>query len=255
MIDSDYNEIFGNDISDCDLGISGCISCENNLFYHNSFNHNIQNADMDGDNNWDNGYPSGGNYWDDFDEPSEGAYDNYKGEYQDEDGSDGIIDLGPPSGGLNPYIVSEGNIDRYPLKHHWGPPYKPNRPTGPTVGTVGDKYTYETKTIDPNGDRVQYGWDWDGDKIVDWWTDYFESDEICQISHTWEEKGNYTISVIASDECASISPWSDPLLVSMPKNKPYINRPFPQFLQNLMQRFPLLARLLQLPVFDKLLNR
>jgi len=39
----------------------------------------------------------------------------------------------------------------------------------------------------------------------------------------------------------------------MVKDKPFINTPFLQFLENLMQRFPLLAKLLQLPMFEKLI--
>jgi len=48
---------------------------------------------------------------------------------------------------------------------------------------------------------------------------------------------------------------SNPLSVTMPKTKQYLNRPFLQFLQNLVQRFPHMAHLLQLPMFEKLLNR
>jgi parallel beta-helix repeat protein len=63
-------------------------------------------------NAWDNGYPSGGNYWSDY----SGA-DAYKGFYQNETGSDGIGDT--------PVIVEERpypllpNVDRYPLTAPW----------------------------------------------------------------------------------------------------------------------------------------
>ncbi|RLE39908.1 hypothetical protein DRZ77_03375, partial [Candidatus Woesearchaeota archaeon] len=54
------------------------------------------------DNNlWYNTTIREGNYWSDFDEPSEGAYDN---------NSDGIVD--------SPYYIPGGsNVDRYPLMH------------------------------------------------------------------------------------------------------------------------------------------
>lgn len=39
---------------------------DNNLIYHNSFLNNIDNAFDDCSNTWDNGYPSGGNYWKDY---------------------------------------------------------------------------------------------------------------------------------------------------------------------------------------------
>ena len=37
-----------------------------NKIYHNNFSNNGQNACDYGNNTWDNGYPSGGNYWDDY---------------------------------------------------------------------------------------------------------------------------------------------------------------------------------------------
>ncbi len=75
------------------------LSSNNNTLYHNNFINNTYQAYDAGLNTWDNGYPSGGNYWSDFDEPTEGAYDN---------NSDGIVD--------SPYnIPGDGNQDRYPF--------------------------------------------------------------------------------------------------------------------------------------------
>jgi hypothetical protein len=53
-------------------------------------------------NRWDNGYPSGGNYWDTY----EGT-DNYTGSGQNETVSDGIGDI--------PHQITPANVDRYPL--------------------------------------------------------------------------------------------------------------------------------------------
>ena len=53
-------------------------------------------------NFWDDGYPSGGNYWSDH-----VTVDDYSGVYQNELGSDGIVD--------EPYIVDAENRDNYPL--------------------------------------------------------------------------------------------------------------------------------------------
>ncbi|UCE36509.1 MAG: right-handed parallel beta-helix repeat-containing protein [Thermoplasmata archaeon] len=64
-----------------------------NLIYHNILWFNTYQAyDEDGNNTWNMTYPIGGNYWSDFDEPIEGAYDNYTGHNQDIEGSDGIVD-------------------------------------------------------------------------------------------------------------------------------------------------------------------
>ncbi|UCH31942.1 MAG: hypothetical protein JSV05_00640, partial [Candidatus Bathyarchaeota archaeon] len=51
---------------------------------------------------WDNGYPSGGNFWSDYD-----GVDVKRGFYQNESGSDGIGDT--------PYIIDENAADYYPL--------------------------------------------------------------------------------------------------------------------------------------------
>jgi hypothetical protein len=53
-------------------------------------------------NAWDNGYPSGGNYW-----AGVNFTDTYSGPYQNESGSDGIADT--------PYFLAPNNIDNYPL--------------------------------------------------------------------------------------------------------------------------------------------
>ncbi len=60
------------------------------------------------------------------------------------------------------------------------------------------------------------------------------------------KKGTYQIKVKARDiPSFEESEWSEPLPVSMPKNKPYTDRPFLQFLQNFLQNHPLIYQLLQ----------
>jgi parallel beta-helix repeat protein len=70
-----------------------------NLIYHNYFLDNEIQASDWGKSFWDYGYPTGGNQWSDFDEPSEGAYDN---------DNDGIVDSHYEIRGI-------GNRDRFPL--------------------------------------------------------------------------------------------------------------------------------------------
>ncbi|UCE37256.1 MAG: right-handed parallel beta-helix repeat-containing protein [Thermoplasmata archaeon] len=112
-----YTEVRGNNISNNDYGLYIGWTFDN-LIYHNSFiNNTIQAYDeTPNKNQWDNGYPSGGNYWSDFDESSEGAYDDYNGEGQNILGSDGIVDNGTiGGGGKNPYEIDVDAKDNYPL--------------------------------------------------------------------------------------------------------------------------------------------
>ena len=97
------------------------------------------------------------------------------------------------------------------------PPFKPDKPSGPPSGKIGREYVYTSTAVDANGDKVRYGWDWDGDGIVDEWTPYYASGESIEISHSWNEKGTYQVRVKAEDEHGAESLWSDPLTVSMPK--------------------------------------
>jgi parallel beta-helix repeat protein len=113
---SEYNIVINNNISsNTGNGTRIDSSSSNNFIYHNNFLDNANQAYDEGSNIWNLTYPYGGNYWSDFDEVSEGAYDDYRGQNQDVVGSDGIVDNGSTGGGgKNPYIGS-GNQDDYPL--------------------------------------------------------------------------------------------------------------------------------------------
>jgi parallel beta-helix repeat protein len=80
-----------------------------NSIFHNSFidNNNHTTLTDSFSNIWNDGYPSGGNYWDNYN-----GTDSYNGPFQNETGSDSIGDT--------PYDVDDLNQDRYPLM-------KPNR--------------------------------------------------------------------------------------------------------------------------------
>ena len=75
-----------------------------NMIFHNDFNINIQQNHVSGGSTdvWDDGYPSGGNYWSNYT-----GIDQKSGPYQNLTGSDGIGDT--------PYIIGSNNTDRYPL--------------------------------------------------------------------------------------------------------------------------------------------
>jgi parallel beta-helix repeat protein len=85
------------------------LDCASNTIYHNNFIDNADQVHCPSTNIWDNGYPSGGNYWSDYTD-----VDSYKGQYQNETGSDGVWD--------HPYVVDEDNQDKYPLTKPYGGP-------------------------------------------------------------------------------------------------------------------------------------
>jgi nitrous oxidase accessory protein NosD len=116
--------VTSNDLSDNDIGVK--VYWVGGLhFYHNNFISNAVQASDQGSVTWDNGYPSGGNYWSDF-----AGKDNCSGPRQDICPSpDGIADT--------QYLVG-GNtrlLDSYPLMKPFGPPdtIQPSWPAGSQV--------------------------------------------------------------------------------------------------------------------------
>lgn len=79
-------------------------SSANISVHHNNFVNNTLHAYDDGgpENSWDDGYPSGGNYWDNYT-----GVDQRSGPNQDQPGSDEIGD--------SPYDIDSDSRDRYPL--------------------------------------------------------------------------------------------------------------------------------------------
>jgi len=104
------NEIYNNIIrNNSEYGINiELMNAQRNKIYHNNLIDNTQNADDLHNNTWHNGYPSGGNYWSDYN-----GNDMYHGPNQDLLGSDGISDT--------PYYIAGGsNVDSYPLMYPYG---------------------------------------------------------------------------------------------------------------------------------------
>ena len=127
-------------------------------------------------------------------------------------------------------------------------PEKPLKPSGETSGKRGEEYTYTSSSTDSESDKIYYMWDWGDGNFSDWLGPY-NSDETVETLHNWTRDGTYAIKVLAKDDQGDESEWSDLLVVSMPKNKAI--QPFILFLERLMERFPILEQILQLP-YDKL---
>ncbi len=110
LYSSDNNSIIGNNVANSKYGVYLASSNGNHIYHNNIINNTFQTYifDVSVDNTWDDGYPSGGNYWSDH-----VTVDDYSGINQDELGSDGIVD--------EPYIIDECNRDNYPLATPWSP--------------------------------------------------------------------------------------------------------------------------------------
>ncbi len=110
--DLDYasnNKIAENLVSNNDRGFFLCYS-KDNVIYHNVISNNSIQQDVyelyETPNAWDDGYPSGGNYWSDF------------------------ACNGNPSNGSRWYVLASSNVDRYPFQD----PYRWDK-TPPSIGT------------------------------------------------------------------------------------------------------------------------
>ena len=101
---SSNNALPRNNITENGCGVKLYWDSSNNKIYHNNFINNTDQVRLyeSYNNVWDDGYPSGGNYWSDH-----LGVDIYSGPYQNETGSDGIVDT--------PYVIDYRNRDRYPF--------------------------------------------------------------------------------------------------------------------------------------------
>lgn len=159
---SSGNILSGNNIAENYYGITLAgswwllIGCSNNKFYHNNIMNNtgdnIDLFDQFGSNVWDDGYPSGGNYWGDY-----AGVDLYSGPDQNESGSDGIGDTS--------YVIDADNQDRYPFMNPWTDTNPPET-TISLSGVLGDNDWFTSDvtvtlsaTDDTEVDKTEYSFD------------------------------------------------------------------------------------------------
>ena len=110
LYSSDRNRVSANNLVANGRGIE-MIGSSNNTIYHNNFmGGNVEALCYNSTNLWDNGYPSGGNYW-----VNHAGVDLCKGAYQNETGIDGIGDT--------ENFIDGSNIDHYPLMKPYAGPH------------------------------------------------------------------------------------------------------------------------------------
>jgi len=99
-------------------------------------------------------------------------------------------------------------------------PLKPVVPLGVDSGRAGVEYVFSSSCVDPDGDNLFYLWDW-GDGNFSGWVGPFDSGDFCNVSYVWGGSGVFEVRVKARDVFGLEGVWSDPLSVSMPKNRLY----------------------------------
>ncbi len=98
-------------------------------------------------------------------------------------------------------------------------PSRPEKPLGPSSGMIDTSYSFSTNATDPNGYNISYGWDWDGDGIVDEWSNWLSSGHTCNMSHSWHEEGTYEVKVKAKNEYNVTGNWSPSFQVKIERDK------------------------------------
>jgi parallel beta-helix repeat protein len=143
---SNGNVLSGNNVTaNNEYGIELYYS-SNNTVCHNSFINNAEHVHVDTPgyaNSWDDGYPSGGNYWSGF-----SNVDVKSGPYQNDTGSDGIVDT--------PHVMDANNTDRYPLVHPWSLLPVHNMNTGLGYATIQEAIN-ANETLDKHTIFVEAG--------------------------------------------------------------------------------------------------
>jgi len=156
LLNASYNQIYHNDLI-------------NNAKQIYDFSWGLPETYPPSLNSWDDGYPSGGNYWSDY-------------TCVDADG-DGIGDT--------PYVIDANNSDGYPLMNPWGT----GTPVAscvwtPSIPEVGELVTFDASASMPiGGEIVSYEWDFgDGNHASG-----------MVVTHTYSSAGNYTVTLNVTD--------------------------------------------------------
>jgi len=183
LVETNNSSIFQNTFSFLSNYGMYLIDSYHNFIYHNNFLDNVENAYSISDNFWNNSYPMGGNYWDDY-----GGVDS--------DG-DGIGDT--------PYFLQGGSEqDEYPLMHQWG-----ENPPVANFNFDNDVFTVSfngTLSYDRDGNIISYIWDFG---------DGFNSSEQ-NPTHSYDSDGTYIVNLSVIDDESLIGNVSKSVVVDLP---------------------------------------
>jgi len=175
----------------------------NNFIHHNNLVTDTHQVEIDNSTDiWHDCYPSGGNYWSDYN----GA-DEYHGPNQDILGGDGLGDI--------PYVIDAGNLDRYPSMTYLNvtpsgglePPYTyfTYSPSPPYNPVIDQEITFE---VFSSWDIVNFHWDFGDGTITDtlWET----------TTHSYNIPGIYTVTLTVTNGLGETNFTSQLITVKRP---------------------------------------
>lgn len=123
------------------------------------------------------------------------------------------------------------------------PPDKPSI-TGPNSGKPKIKYEFTIVTTDPDNNDVYYFVDW-GDGTNSNWEGPNKSGQEIKLEHNWSNAEKYTIKVKAKDIFNEESQW-ETFEINLPRNKIVINSFLLKFLGNILHKFPILEKIINM---------
>ena len=174
------NEVFHNE-----NGIY-LLQSSNTTIYHNNIADNVNQSydDLGSQNFWDDGYPSGGNYWSDY-----SGIDQFSGPSQNQPSADGIGDT--------PYPIDADSQDDYPLMASINTPPIAYFTVNPAAGDSTTIFTADASASSDFQDStaaLEARWDWENDGV---WDTAWSSIKVAR--HQYAEPGNYTIRLEVRD--------------------------------------------------------
>ncbi len=95
--------------------------------------------------------------------------------------------------------------------------------SGPTVGDIGETYTYTACANDSNRDQLVYFFDWGDGNNTGWIMDLSGTAAEVRASHVWKTNGGYYVKVQARDVFNNESNWSQTILFKTETTPPEIS--------------------------------
>jgi len=175
-----YNTFYNNSLG---VFLDKCLDVH---AHHNNFINNTAQAldNVGSQNDWDDGYPSGGNYWNDY-----SGWDNFSGPGQNISGSDGIGDT--------PYIIDVDSQDDYPLMGPFNTAPNASFEILPSIGNLTTAFIVNASSCsdaeDPTEDlEIRLDWEDNGS-----WDTSWSTNKTAQ--YQYSAPGNYTVRLEVKD--------------------------------------------------------